>query len=245
MRLFISAVIVVLAFTPSAFAQEFDIDTVLRDWKKTVSETKSFACVIHRTSFDKAFNTKDEFRGQAFFRKAEKKGDGNLASLELTKTTNPDAIEKYLFTGSELHEYVFANKQVRVHKLPNLQQACLPQENLVGFLFGVGAEQVRQRYHLELKKTDRPDTYYHYILITPKTARDKAAFTEARLAIYRENNMPAQIWFSQPNKNEVSWTFTKIQFNADIPANRFVPVVPNGWQVVPVALPAMPPAKRQ
>jgi TIGR03009 family protein len=243
MRLCLSAAIV-LALTPSAFAQELDIDTVVRDWKKTLSGMKSCACVIERTSVDKAFNTKDEFRGQAFFRKAEKKGDGNLASLELTKTTNPNVIEKYIFTGSELHEYVFATKQVRVYKLPNVDQ-YLAQADLIGFAFGLGAEHVKERYHLELKKPKTPDNYYHYFLITPKTAHDKAGFTEARLALYRENNLPAQIWFLQPNRNEVTWNFTKIEVNVDIPANRFVPVVPNGWQVVPVTLPAVPPGKKQ
>jgi TIGR03009 family protein len=243
MRFFIFALIVLLALSDSATAQEFDINTVLGDWQKTVSGMTSFACLIERTSIDKALDAKDQFHGQVFFQKSRKKGSGNLACLELTKKNNPDVFEKYILTGSELHEYVPAQKIVRVYKLPNANQVGLPQENLMGFLFGLGMEHVKERYTLELKKPSRPDPHYHYVLITPKTARDKADFTVARLALYRDTNMPAQIWYSQPNKNEVTWNFTKVQLNVDIPANQFVPVVPNGWRVVPVALPPILPKK--
>jgi TIGR03009 family protein len=244
MRVYLSTLVFVLALAGSASAQELDINTVLRDWQKTVSGMTSFACTIERTSIDKALDAKDVFRGQVFFQKARKKGDGNLAHLELTKKTNPDVFEKYILTGSELHEFVPAQKIVRVYKLPDANQMGLPQENVMGFLFGIGVEHVKERYSMELKKPSRPDPHYHYVLITPKTARDKADFTEARLALYRENNLPAQVWFLQPNKNEVTWNFGKMQLNVPIPPQQFVPAMPPGWRVVAVALPPMLPAKK-
>src|SRR5258707_5874093 len=138
MRVYLSSVIVVLALAQSAAAQEPNLDAVLRGWEKTMSELKNFACVIDRTSVDKALGAKDDFSGYALFAKPAKKGEGNLSRLQLTKTTNQDVFEKFIFTGSELYEYVSARKEVRVYKLPNAQQMGLPQDNALGFLFGMG-----------------------------------------------------------------------------------------------------------
>ena len=218
------------------------LDTVLRGCEKTMTELKNFACVIERTSNDKALDARDELKGYALFVKALKKNDGNLARLQLTKTSNPNVSEKYIFTGSELHEYVSATSEVRVYKLPNAQQAGLPQENLLACLFGMGVEHVKGRYDLELVKPDSANAKFHYLIIRPKTARDKADFTVARLSLYRDTHMPAQIWYSQPNKNEVTWSFTNVQLNVkEIPRKHFEPEVPAGWRVVPVALPALLP----
>jgi outer membrane lipoprotein-sorting protein len=87
------------------------------------------------------------------------------------------------------------------------------------------------------------DANYHYILIRPKLDQDKADFIEARLSLYRDNNLPAQIWYLQPNKNEITWTFTKLQLNVQIPLTYFEKDVPKGWTEERV-LPAAPPAAK-
>jgi outer membrane lipoprotein-sorting protein len=75
-----------------------------------------------------------------------------------------------------------------------------------------------------------PDPNYHYIKIVPKLTQDKSDFVEARLSLFRKNNLPAQIWYLQPNKNEITWSFSQLQLNVQIPLTYFQPDEPKGWR---------------
>ena len=47
--------------------------------------------------------------------------------------------------------------------------------------------------------------------------------------------LPAQVWFLQPNGNEVTWNFKNVQPNAQLKATEFeAPPLPKGWQVLRV-----------
>ena len=219
------------------------LDTVLRGWEKTMTELSSFACRIERQSLDKALDANDEFKGYALFAKANKKENGNRALLQLEKVGNAKVFEKYICTGAELYEYAPANKVVRVYPLPNAKQVGLPQENLLAFLFGMGAEHAKTRYHMELEKPEPSSKAYYSIRFTPKADTDKSDFTAARLLIYRSNSMPAQIWYVQPNKNETTWTLSDVRINPALEAKLFQPELA-GWKVNRVTLPSgLPPKK--
>jgi TIGR03009 family protein len=237
MRIGAYSLIVVGLLAASASAQQpADLDTVLRGWEKTMTDLRSFACIIERVGEDKVFDTKDQHAGYAYFLKARDKKDVNRAFLKLTK--NPQVFEQYICVGTDLYEYVPANKLVRLHKIPDLQGG-LPQENLLSFLFGVGAQQAKARYTMTVDKSEPANPDFYIIHIEPKTAQDKGDFTKARLLLYRSNHMPAQIWYEQPNKNTVAWNFTKVQVNAPLELKHFNVELPDdGWRIVPAkALP--------
>src|SRR6516225_7836041 len=103
----------------------------------------------------------------------------------------------------------------------------MQQESFLSFLFGMGAEQAKARYHMTHVVPKPPDKYYHYILVKPKLEQDKSDFIEARLSLYRSNNLPAQIWYLQPNKNEIEWNFSDLQMNVQIPLKYFQ------WEEIP------------
>src|SRR5262249_25571593 len=177
-----------VATPPQAPAE--DLDKVLRGWEKAMTDLKSFSCVIERKSFDKPLQARDEYTGYAKYMRLNNKEDGIRACYKLHKVKNPDIYDKYVCTGTHVYEYAPANNVVRVHKMPKGNQAGLPQENILSFLFGLGAEQVKARCDMELDPT-APKDGYHYILIRPKPGKD-ADFTLARLALYRSNHLPAQ-----------------------------------------------------
>src|SRR6185295_8864096 len=115
--------------------------------------------------------------------------------------------------------------------------------------FGMGANQAQQRYDMEIvfPAPGKPDPNYHYIQVTPKLAQDKGDFTVARLSLFRSNNLPAQIWYLQPNKNVIEWNFTEVQTNVQIPLKFFQPDEIPGWRterVQPKAPPALAPVVR-
>ncbi|MSQ94303.1 MAG: TIGR03009 domain-containing protein [Gemmataceae bacterium] len=235
MRIAGISVIGILAVSLVALAQppaQENLDTVLRGWEKAMTDLKSFVSVVERTTLDKALNARDEHKGYAMFMKPVDKDDGSRARLEMYKVANPKIFEKYICTGTFLYEYVHANSTVRIHNMPQNNKAGMQQESFLSFLFGMGAAEAKQRYHMTHVLANPPDKHYHYILIKPKQDQDKSDFSEARLTLFRSNNLPAQIWYLQPNKNEITWNFKDVQINVQIPINKyFEPDHPKDWRV--------------
>jgi TIGR03009 family protein len=235
MRTVAFSAITFLAVALSASAQpaQENLDTVLRGWEKAMTDLNTFVAVVERTTLDKALGAKDEFKGYAMFVKPAGKNDGCRARLELAKVSNTKVFEKYICTGTYLYEYAPATSTVRIHDMPSNKKDGVKQESFLSFLFGMGSEQAKARYQMVHVTPNPPDKYYHYILIKPKTDQDKSDFVEARLSLYRSNNLPAQIWYLQPNKNEITWSFKDVQIDRQggIPLQYFQPDEPKGWRV--------------
>jgi len=252
MRLFASSLLGVFAIALTASAQGVappeSLDTVLRGWEKAMTDLKSFAAVVERDTLDKALQTRDQYKGYAMFLKAGAgKNDVSRARLELAKVSNAKVFEKYICTGTYLYEYAAQNQIVRVHNMPQTKEG-VQQESFLSFLFGMGAEQAKARYNMEHVVPKSPDKNYHYIRIRPKLDQDKSDFSESRLTLYRANNLPAQIWYHQPNGNEITWNFSKLQIDVSIPLEYFNPDVPKDWRmerVQPKALPTATPVIRK
>jgi outer membrane lipoprotein-sorting protein len=102
----------------------------------------------------------------------------------------------------------------------------------------MGAEQAKARYDMKhVVANDETAKYYHYIQIFPKLPQDKGDFAEAQLSLYRANNLPARIWYRQANGNEITWNFTELQIDVNIPLQWFSPDTPDGWRVERVPAP--------
>jgi TIGR03009 family protein len=222
-----------LASAQSQPAQPENVDAVLRGWEKAMIDLQSFACEARRTTTDKTFNTVDEFRGYAMFMKPLVKGDTPRARLQLHNVKNTETFEKVIITGPFLYQYSPGTKTVYVHDMPAGGKGAIDQESFLSFLFGMGAEQAKSRYDMKLvyPSSGKPDPNYHYIQVVPRTDKDKTDFAFARLSLLRSNNLPAQVWYLQNNKNEIEWSFTKIQTNVAIPADKyFVYEEVPGWR---------------
>ena len=99
------------------------------------------------------------------------------------------------------------------------------------------AVDVKKRYTIELKGEDQ---HYFYLEISPKSDADKASFAKVRLTLTRATYLPRQLWWQQPNQNEVLIDLPRV----DARANHLRPgdfaspqPPPPGWRI---ALP--PPA---
>lgn len=235
MRVFAFSLLALFAAVLPASAQE-NLDTVLRGWEKAMTDLRSFVAKVERTTLDKPLNARDDYKGFAMFMAPASKGDACKARLELAKVGKPEVFDKYLYTGKLLYEYAPANKVIRIHQLPPNKQG-VQQESFLSFLFGMTASDAQKRYEMKHVLPNPPDKFYHYILIRPRTDQDKSDFVEARLSLFRSNNLPAQIWYLQPNKVEITWNFTEHQINVQIPPQWFAPEnpPPKGWreEVVP------------
>lgn len=210
------------------------IDQVLVGWEKAMTSIQSlYVEDLRRTTLDKVFGTKETFAGKAMYLKSNAPGQGSRASLEMQKETpqglSQTIFEKYICSGTFLYEYAPANKVIRIHNLPKPQGGQIADDNFLAFLFGMKAAQAKQRYFLALEPP--PDQFYFYVKVQAKEAADKADFTQARLVLTRDKLLPRQVWFHQPNGNEVTWDFNKVQSGIDIPPALFgQPQLPAGWQ---------------
>jgi TIGR03009 family protein len=220
-----------------------NLEMVLKGWEQAMLNLRSFAVIIDRAALDKALNTRDEYKGHALFVKPVANQQTSQAKLELYKVSNPKVYEKYICLQNNLYEYSPTNNKLRVHKMPQNKNGGNQQESFLSFLFGMGANQAMTRYDMKYVSSD---AHYHYVRVLPKMPADKGDFAEARLCILRANNLPAQIWYLQPNGNEITWNFSKMQIDVQIGPEYFRPDLPKGWtveQVDPNALSKLPPAK--
>jgi TIGR03009 family protein len=202
------------------------LDALLIRWEQEMRGVNSIVAQCVRTSLDKTFQMTEVFDGTARYMKP------SLAMLEMQKRGKSDVFEKYICTGTFLYEYVPQNKVIRVHELPPPKPGQVADDNFLSFLFGMKAEEARRRYDLRLVKEDQ---YYVYIEILPRLPSDKVDFQRARLVLNNQTFLPRELWFEQPNGNEVKWDIPKVESGVTINRNDFTsPNVPQGWNMVRV-----------
>ncbi len=207
------------------------LDALLLKWEQEMKNVQVLAAELARTTVDKTYGKAETFTGSAKYMKP------NLAALEMVKKDNPQVYEKYLCTGTYLYEYVPATKLLRVHEVPQPKNPAgnVTDDNFLSFLFGMKAEEAKRRYDMRLVKEDQ---WYIYIEVLPRFPADKVDFQKARLILNQGNFLPRQVWFEQPNGNEITWDIPKLASGADAKVQRsdFTPPqsAPAGWNMVKV-----------
>jgi TIGR03009 family protein len=218
---------------PQPPANEALLKQILENWEQVMGNLNALVAECTRTEVNKTWQTTKVFEGKAKFLKP------NMASLEMHNKANPQEFEKFIVNGQEVCVYAPKNKQIQVHKLPPPQPGQATDDNFLSFLMGMKAAQAVKRYQLTLLPSPPPtEKWYYYIQVVPRDAKDKADFTQARLVLTRDKYLPRQLWFEQPNGNEVTWDFNQLLTGGTIPASEFArPVPPVGWQLVPAEAP--------
>jgi TIGR03009 family protein len=204
------------------------LDALLGRWESEMKNVQTLGAELKRTARDKVYGKDEIFVGSAKYMKP------NRAMLEMHKDGNPAVFEKYLCSGTLLYEWVPASKVVRVHELPAPKAGQVAEDNFLSFLFGMKAEEARRRYEMKLVQEDK---WWVYIEVLPRFPADKADFQKARLILNANNFLPRQVWFEQPNGNEITWDIPKIENGGTaVRATDFAPPVslPQGWNMVKV-----------
>jgi len=213
---------------PAAPAADPKLDQMLQRWEKEMSSITSLSADLTRSTVDKVWGGNDVFVGKAKYVKP------NFALLEVQKKDAPAVYEKFLCTGTFLYQYVPASKVINVFQLPQPQPGQPAVNNdFLSFFFGMKATEAKLRYDLKLVKEDQ---WYYYLEVQPKLATDKADFSRARLVLNVTTMLPREVWFEQPNGNEVKWDLPKVERDVKIDRAEFAPPVqlPAGWNLVRV-----------
>jgi TIGR03009 family protein len=202
------------------------IDDVLLRWERAMKGVSSLTAQLNRTTLQKTFQATEVFEGVAKYRSP------NLALLYMVKKNRPAIYEKYICTGDFLYQYVPLDKVIRVADVPKPKEGQVADDNLLAFLFGKKAAETKNRYDITLLAPPPNDKWYHYLLIKPKSAADRADFARARLVLSNTTYLPRQLWFEQPNGDEVTWDFLKLDIKTEVKLTEFAaPATPPGWKL--------------
>jgi TIGR03009 family protein len=200
------------------------LDRYLMRWEDEMKKVQSLAAECVRDEKNKTFNTEQRFIGRAYYMKP------NFAILHMQKKDKPQEYEKFICTGTYLYQFLPAQQEIRVHQLPTPKPGQVADDSFLSFMFGMKAEEAKRRYDLKMTK-ETPD--YIYIEITPRFPQDKADFARARLVLNKDSFLPRQLWFEQPNKDEVLWDIPRLDNKANLKREDFAPpATPQGWKLV-------------
>jgi TIGR03009 family protein len=204
----------------------------LTSWEQEMRKIQGLSALLTRVDKDFAFKTTTKYNGFAQYLKS---GSGatamNLALLEMKQENKTDLAEKIICTGTYLYAYAVRAKEIRRYELPRPKPGQVADDNFLSFLFGMKAQDAMKKYNIKLAKEDK---WYIYLDITPRSAADKQDFKRARLVLNKDNFLPRQLWFVQPNDNESTWDVPRIDTKASIDRRNFdAPTAPAGWKVVP------------
>jgi TIGR03009 family protein len=211
------------------------LDGYLLRWEQEMQKIQTLGAQLERVEIDRTLETKQTFSGYAYYMKS---GTGptalNMAMLKMWpkgKTEN-DFSEKFVCTGTYLYQFNPAEKEIKAYELPKPKAGQVADDNFLSFLFGMKAEQARQRYDMQLEKEDQ---YYIYVKILPRTPADKADFKQAQIVLAKDSFLPAQLWFEQVNNSEVTWKVPAIRSGVQLDRKLFdAPTPPTKeWKIVP------------
>lgn len=220
---------------PTASPETQRLDQLLAAWEQRMKSIESLVVECSRAEFDKTYNSTELFVGTARYLKP------NLARLDLQKKSDPNYFEKYVCNGQHLYEYRLKQKMVRVHELPKNSNG-ISDDTFLSFLFGMKAEDAKRRYELRLVKEDQ---WWIYVEILPRYTADKQEFSKAQMVLYAAPQqlamLPRRLWFQHPNGSEITWEFPKVEPNARLNRQEFVPPQPpKDWVVERASAPQTP-----
>jgi TIGR03009 family protein len=229
-----TAILPAQAPTAKDIEDQKQLDFHLKEWEAKMRTVTALHATITRINKDAVFKSATKFHGMAMYMKIGKPGAAplNLAYMELKIEGKKEIAEKIISTGTYLYQWVPQRKEIHQHEIPRPKAGVPMEDNFLGLVFGMKAEQAKKRYGLKLYKVDK---YYVYVDITPKFREDKAEFEAARLVLHRSSYLPRQLWFKHPNKTEVLWDIPTAKVPAALDRRWFdAPRPEAGWKIVPV-----------
>ncbi|MFM8272655.1 MAG: TIGR03009 domain-containing protein [Gemmata sp.] len=216
---------------PAAAKPDPKLDPHLAEWEKKMVGVSNLRAEIELARTDAVFKKTTNFKGVVLCMKP------NYAVLRLDNTADPTKTdyEAFICNGKAVFAYNGVAKTVTEFKFP---QGGAGVDNLMlDFLSGMKAKDVKERFDINLFKTD--DNYI-YLDIKPLLGKDQREFKHLRLALYgpgantaRVAYLPAQVYMLKPNDDTEVWKFTGPQVdlpNVEPKHFQYVEIPDKGWK---------------
>jgi TIGR03009 family protein len=189
--------------------QAAELQSVLLSWQKALSGVNKFHVEqASRTMKDVIFSETTHYLGDIKFQ-APRQFLVHLTRVDKGKYV-PGDFFRVVCTGKASYQFAPKEKVIFVLPLPDKQSG---DETIMGFLFpDMKMTEFQGRYQLALAPPPAGyEKYYYFIDIVPTKAEDKQVFSRARLLLNRHNFLPRQLYYVEPNGNQITWDFPKIK----------------------------------
>ena len=212
---------------PPAKAADPKLDAHLVEWEKRMVSVVNLRTEIALKRTDAVFKKDTNYTGVVLCMKP------TYAVLRLDNANDPTKTdyEAFICDGKAVYAYDGIKKSITKITIPQNQAGV---DNLMlDFLAGMKAKDVKERFDINLFKSDE---HYIYLDIKPLRPADQREFSHLRLALYGPATkfayLPAQVYMLKPGGDSEVWKFTNPQVDIPgvAPANfAFVPI--KGWEV--------------
>lgn len=256
-------------FAPLSEAEQKYIDQVLLVWEKSTSQINTFECKFKRWVYNpNAHETQPEtisegeiryknpdkgsFKETSRYSLAGSKQDGSPDYKENPRMPHGDW---WVCDGEWVHQLDRNDKKaIRTQLPPDLRGNNIPLSPLP-FLFGVKANEVRQRYYIRAISPPQGNNDV-WVEAWPKRADDAGNYSRVQVVLDRSDNLPKGMFLFMPNwtpqaKHRELYEFSGKQINGVLDLLKqklfmqsFIETdVPSDWQVIQE--PWIPPGQQQ
>ena len=203
-----------------------ELEQILRNWEQQTAKITKLQGDTRYREYDKTFSV--EYRGEGRFAfEAPDRGNYELRPAKIAKgetstvktddkqpyELKPKDAERWICTGAEILRIDETHKTYEVVPIPEERRGDRIIEAPLPFLFGMKAEQAKQRYQIELVK----DTDQEIVLkLRPNWSGDAANWSQATVVIQKTNYLPREVRLIAPGGTSMRiHSFDNIKVNSD------------------------------
>lgn len=203
-----------------------ELEQILRNWEQQTAKITKLQGDTRYREYDKTFSV--EYRGEGRFAfEAPDRGNYELRPTKIAKgetssvktddkqpyELKPKDAERWICTGAEILRIDETHKTYEVVPIPEERRGDRIIEAPLPFLFGMKAEQAKQRYQIELvKETDQEIA----LKLRPNWSGDAANWSQATVVIQKTNYLPREVRLIAPGGTSMRiHSFENIKVNSD------------------------------
>lgn len=201
-----------------------ELETLLKQWEQKSSQIKMLEGKHKRTTYNLVFETEQIASGVFYLETPDKgridlvgtKPDKNEKSSRIGKSGKPFRLEegpgeKWICSGQEIIAVNEEEKSYQVMPLPKDVQGENIVKSPLPFLFGMKADEAKQRYHMVLKSNTEKSAV---LIIRPRLQLDQQNYSEAYVLLDKTTYLPSAVKLFDPAGNlETVYKFEKVEIN--------------------------------
>jgi outer membrane lipoprotein-sorting protein len=213
-----------------ALSDKNRLQSILLKWHDAMANVQALSCQFEWISKDNVYQSTQTSDGTFKFLKPD------CTSLEIRKHGAKSYDIKLMYNGKRIWTYNPSQREIcgfdKDDKTLSITSGWVyqwlfkPFEDKYRVLFHGELANLTEGYELKLVGENE---WYFFVLLTPRDRSHAAAFTRARLTLRKENHLPRQLWFEEPNGNETIWDFLQVDAAARLTRKDFTPIPPPGW----------------
>ena len=197
-----------------------ELEAILLEWERRSAQIKSLKGKHTRKVFNLVFEVEKRAEGK-FFLETPDKGRIDLTGVEIKKNTvserkgksgklfrvESDSSQKWICTGEELVMVNDEDKSYDIQPLPKELRGTNIVKGPLPFLFGIKAEDAKQRFQLSLSDKNTDPTV-HAILVVPLLHDDKQNYKIAKILLDKKTFLPRSVLLLDPTGSlQTEYTF--------------------------------------